>query len=324
MSAIGVYLAAYKQMGLQAYTIGDRDLGLGLKTLRSVARKASFPLLSSNVVHKDSGAKVFKGHTIIRKAGFKIAVIGATTSLFVNRNQLEESDNIKVIAPEESVAKEIKAAKAKGAQLFVLLGHLNESEVERTVRSNPEIQFVLGGQWVKMDSRAKKVGNAWVVGAYMRGKNLSVMDLYVQNKSLEFVDRNARQQLIRQQRTLESRIKGRERSIESARKDPKRKSSVEYLERNLVQLKTELQEVSLDLEDLVDPASDASYIKWDLRGMDTGFSDEKRVAKLVTAHRAIYPDPTKKPRNGKAPKPALKTSRTPKPTVRPKPGTPVR
>lgn len=309
-SAAKVYLASFKRMGLQAYTIGDRDLSLGISELKSLARKASFPFLSSNLTDKKSGAQIFKGHVLLTKGGYKVAVIGATTAVFFNRAQYETKEGVVISPPETAVQKEIAAAKRKGAQLFVLLGHLNESEVERTVKANPDISIVLGGQWVKMDSRPKRVADAWVVGAYMRGKNLSVMDLFVQDGSLAFVDRNARAQLERQKNLLDARIKGRQRSIDDARKNPARKGSLDYLERNLVQLKTELQEVMMDLDDFEEPGQDSSYLKWEMVGMDTGLTDNARVADLVAKHRKTYPDPTKKPRPPRVPQPALKAQGT--------------
>jgi len=307
-AAAEVYLKTFAMMGLQAYTIGDRDLALGLVALRKLARKAKFPFLSANLVTPDQ-KPIFRPSVVLTVAGKKVAVIGATTTLFVNKATLTKIQGFEITDPSKAVAAEVAKHAAAGVKLFVVLGHLNDSEIEEVAKANPQVQFVLGGQGTRMQRVLSKTGSAWHAGAYFRGKNISVLDAYVLKDSLTFVDRDARKGLTQRKAQLERQIQSRETSITSAKADPKRASTVSYLERNLVQLKTELQEVTLDLEDLQEADPNASYVKWELKGMTTAYSDHVQVAKVVAAYRKVHPDPTKKPKPPRTPPAAPTQSR---------------
>jgi 2',3'-cyclic-nucleotide 2'-phosphodiesterase (5'-nucleotidase family) len=294
LAVADVFIDAFHRMDVKAVAIGDRDLVLGIETLKAIDKKSKFPLLSSNVL-KD-GKPVFTPSVLVTVNGKKIGIVGAVTALFVNRQKLEARDGVKLAPASETVPAEIAKLKAQGAEIFILLGHLNDSEVAAAVKAAPEIDFVLGGQWLRMDRVLKRVDGAWVSGGYMRGKNLSVMDLHVKNGSLEFVDRNSKLALEKRKQQLELQIRGREQSMERARKNaPKGNPPAnDFLARNLVRLKTELQEVTMDIEDAQAPDQTASYIIWNMLGVDTSFEDEQHVGQAVAAYRAIHPDPTKK------------------------------
>jgi 2',3'-cyclic-nucleotide 2'-phosphodiesterase (5'-nucleotidase family) len=196
--------------------------------------------------------------------------------------------------PPALVAQEIKRRKAEGADIFILLSHLNPTETAEVAEKNPELHFILGGQEMKYRHGLTLHGQTLVAEAFMRGKNLSVLSLQIKDGSFRFVDRNYKSSLVKRVAALDNQIKTRSVYIENARKDPKKARSLEYFERNLVQLKTELQMTKMDLEDAREPDSNASQVSWELKGVDTSLADEKNIKELVTAYRKIYPDPTQK------------------------------
>lgn len=310
LAAADVFIDAFERMDVKAVNIGDRDLALGIDTLKALDKKSKFPLLSSNI-QKD-GKAVFTPSILVTVGGRKVGIIGAVTALFVNRQKLESSAGIKVLSADQTVPTEVARLKAQGAELFILLGHLNETEVDAVAKAAPELNFVLGGQWLKMDATLSRKGSAFVAGGYMRGKNLSVLDLHVRGDSLDFVDRHAKLALQKRQQQLKLQIRSREQSIERARTNKQAASRSEFLQQNLVRLKTELQEITMDLEDLEEPDQNASFVVWEMKGMDTSFKDDEHVAGRVAEYRKVHPDPTKKPRPRTPPAPVKREKISPK------------
>ena len=289
-AAAEIYLNTFQTMGLQAYTVGDRDLALGIPLLKELAEKAAFPFLSANIQDEEN-AHVFEPSVLLEAGGLKIAVIGATTTLFVNKQQVTSEYKIQLNDPAEAVAAQVARWKAQGVELFVVLAHLNEGEVEKVAQRNPEVQLVLGGQSLRKQATLERSETAWVANAYMRGKNLSVLSLFVRDGSLTFVDPNNQQALQRQQAQLEQQIAAQQRFLESARTEATRASSIPHLERRLVQLRTELQQVGFALEDVEEIDPNASHVAWELKGMTTEYSDHTEIAAKVQAYRAEFPDP---------------------------------
>ena len=289
-----LYLDAFASMHLTAYTIGDRDLALGIPMLQELRKKAAFPFLSANLL--DAGGKpIFEPSIVKEVAGMKVAIIGAVTGLFVNREQRLREDNLQLKDVAEAVAAEVQRRKAEGAKLFILVGHLNDAEVQTVTKASPELQLVLGGQDISFQNRLTKAGGAHVAKAFMKGKNLGILDVHLKDGSLEFADRDAKKALASRKAEIERDIKTRERSIEQGKKTPGREGSMTYLEQNLVALKTELQTVTMDLEEAKDPSAASSYLRWELKPMDDKLPDEPGLAKAIAVYRKVYPDPTARP-----------------------------
>ncbi len=177
-----LYVRSFNRMNLQAYTIGDRDLVLGISKLKQLQKKAKFPLLSVNILD-DKDQPVFQPSTVLNSGGIKIGIIGATTALLVNRQKVESEHKLNVEKPVLAIRREVAKLKKQGVGLFILLSHLNQTEITEVGRLVPEIQIVLGGQDMRMEHTLKRVGSALVGNGYMKGKYLSIMDLMVQNQS---------------------------------------------------------------------------------------------------------------------------------------------
>lgn len=287
-------MAAYKRFGVKAAAIGDRDLALGIETLKAFRKDAAFEFLSVNLTD-ESGALLFSPSLITTVGGRKIGVIGATTALFMNREQVQATGKYRVEPPAPKIAAELDKLKAAGATVFILLGHLNRSEIEDAVKAAPALSLVLGGQWLDYDQVIEKVDKTLVVGGFQRGKNMSVLSAFIKGGSATFIDRNARTALDNKKRDLQSQIVGRSKLLESARNDPAQKDTLTFYEQNLVQLKTDLQTVTMDLEDLTEPDPSASFVQWELKPMDTTLAEDAKVLESIAKHREKYPDPTKRP-----------------------------
>jgi 2',3'-cyclic-nucleotide 2'-phosphodiesterase (5'-nucleotidase family) len=297
-----VFIRAFNSTKLDGYAVGDRDLALGIPELKKLEKRSKFPWLCANLVDAKSKKPLFKASVMLEAAGKKVLVVAAVTKTFFKKKELLDPQGIELADPAELVRAEIQ--KHPGADLVVLLGHLNAGEIKEVVEKSPEIHFVLGGQTYRHEQTLGKVGGALVANGYFKGKNISVVDVGRIEKGKPFVDRNAKKGLVARKATLERQLKSREMSLERARKNPARKGSLDYLERNLVQLKTELQEVSMNLEDAAEPDKTAPWVRWDLTAMGKTIPDEPKVGEMVAAYRKKYPEPKKAKRQ--PPRPSLR------------------
>ncbi len=316
-----VFSESLSHIGLDAYTVGDRDLALPLSLLRKVAKRSKFPYLSANILV--DGKPVFQPSVLKTVAGFKIAVIGATTTLFANNQERMKAEGFTMSLPVDAVQAEIARRKSDGVDLFVVLGHLNDTEMKEIAAKCPEVRILVGGQGYPMQQLARREKDTWIAEAFMRGKNLAVLELTVKGKSFAFSDPGVVQGLEGKKANLERDVKYREEAIEAAKK-PKpapppvagavvrdQSGNVKLLEESLVRLKTDLAAVKLDLEDAREAqakssGAETSTLKYALFDVDTRLADEPKVKAIVDAYRKKYPDPSKSATPPVAPAPAVK------------------
>ncbi len=71
-------IEAMNRLGYQAMSLGERDLTLAVSALRQRVGEAKFPILSANVLAKDSGQRVCDAYTVLDVQGRKVGIIGVT------------------------------------------------------------------------------------------------------------------------------------------------------------------------------------------------------------------------------------------------------
>jgi len=66
-------------MGVDAATVGNHDIEAGHAVYDRLRKEFRFPWLAANVIDRETGEPYFTPYAVIRKAGWKIAVLGLTT-----------------------------------------------------------------------------------------------------------------------------------------------------------------------------------------------------------------------------------------------------
>jgi len=66
-------------MGVDAATVGNHDIEAGHAVYDRLRQEFRFPWLAANVLNRETGEPYFTPYAVIRKAGWKIAVLGLTT-----------------------------------------------------------------------------------------------------------------------------------------------------------------------------------------------------------------------------------------------------
>ncbi len=116
----------YNMIGYDALTIGNHEYDIKEKEIVETLEMANFPILSCNIVDKNTGKLVdyVQPYVIIEKMGVKIGLIGLTT---IDTKLMSFPDNIEGIDfldEIESLKKYIPIVKSEGADIIIVLGHM--------------------------------------------------------------------------------------------------------------------------------------------------------------------------------------------------------
>jgi 5'-nucleotidase len=287
-----VFLDAFAAMGQDAIGLGDRDLSLGRDRLLALAKKAKFPMLSANIVDKESKKPLFQERVILDRAGFKVGVFSVVTQSVVDRATVLDGNGIEIADPIEAAKEQVRALEAEGAQIIVALAHVDMEDARKLAQAAPKITAILGTNSQQLLRYPEAVGTTYVCDAFSKGKYLSVLSLFVADgdKSFVFSDPNRRASLVAKVSELETRIDSRVKAIEMAKKEESRARNVEWLEQNLAQLRAELQEAKMDLDELpADEGVAKSLIAYDLESMAKNLEDDAEILKKTEALKEKYP-----------------------------------
>ncbi len=110
----------------EALTVGNHEFDIGEEKLRKTLALADFPILSCNILSKETGeiADFCQPYVFIKKMGLKIAVIGATTTDTDKMSFAEHIKNVSFAPVKPQLEKYIAEVRSKGADLVFLLGHM--------------------------------------------------------------------------------------------------------------------------------------------------------------------------------------------------------
>jgi len=289
------YLSIFEGMGHTAQGIGDRDLALGLGKLRDLAKRAKFPFLNANIVDAVTGKAVFQERVIVERAGVKIGLFGLLTPSYRLRAQQEKRDGFRVEDPIVAARAQVEALRGEGAEVLVLLSHLTLEESALLAQKVPGITAILGSQSQQMKRYPDAVETTYIADAYIKGKYLSALTLFVRNDETKFVfaDPSRKTSVESRIREIETRVKAREKAIAAAKEAEKGGTpgkGTEWLQRNLEQSRTELTALQSEHSGLSDvDIRDASFIAYDFPPMAKTVKDKSEVVAQLDKLKVEFP-----------------------------------
>jgi 2',3'-cyclic-nucleotide 2'-phosphodiesterase (5'-nucleotidase family) len=130
--------AAMNVMRYDAAAIGNHEFNYGVPTLRRMIGDAHFPMLAANAF-TTSGKHAFPSWTMVRRAGVKVGIVGATTpgsNLWDRENLAAAHLVIRDIVP--AVREAVGEVRRAGADVVIVLLHsgLNEASSYDTVSTH--------------------------------------------------------------------------------------------------------------------------------------------------------------------------------------------
>ncbi|MCK6544712.1 hypothetical protein L6R52_02510 [Myxococcota bacterium] len=244
-------------MDTPAMAVGERDLALGLDTLRALSRASGTTMLAANLVFAKTGTAAFDVFRIVERDGVKIGLVGAAYELEPEAPayHVYASSGLKLVPTEAAVADAAKAARAAGAELVVALLHLGNARA-RDVLGKLEpglVDVAIAAHDRHASASPEPVGSTMIGFAGERGKWLLALDVGVTPGARGVVDLGAVESAKRTIAELDERITTYERA-DAGVEDPAlgakvaadRRATVERLKKRRAAMEVDLARVSLD------------------------------------------------------------------------------
>jgi hypothetical protein len=165
------------QIGLTAMAVGERDLALGLKELRRLAKTYGLKMVAANLVDA-AGKPAFPAGFVTEVAGVKIGIFGLTEVPAGQAAAITEA-GVKVLPPAPAALAEIKRLRAKGAKLVVALAHVGFAGARDLLTHVPGIDFAVVGHTSNVVQNPIRAGTGYFAEAQRQGKQLGELRLHV-------------------------------------------------------------------------------------------------------------------------------------------------
>jgi len=133
---------AYAQMRYSALNMGHREAQLPARELRKLKADSPVPMISANLIDKESGQPLFDPYEIVEYHGHKIAFIGV---LAPPADPEALGDGLAVEPMETTLSKLLPQLKRE-ADIFVLLAFADEAAMSKLAQEFYELDVILGGK----------------------------------------------------------------------------------------------------------------------------------------------------------------------------------
>ena len=141
---VDLLIQAYNEMGYDVVNVGEKDLLMGLKFLSDVSQKATFSLVSANLVDKKTGKGIFKPYVIKdigRSEDRNIWALRRYIQLNPSRKEILNCPFLEPFSTSKALTKNLR----ESCDLIVVLSQLGESKDRKLTTENPQIDLILGG-----------------------------------------------------------------------------------------------------------------------------------------------------------------------------------
>jgi len=150
-------------VGLDAMGVGRLDLGAGLDYLKKLAQRASYPLVSANLVD-EQGQPHFLPSVLLIRDGHKLGVTSVLSTDVAGEGFAASS-------PYAAARREVRALRAQGAELVVVLSNLRAEDTARLARSS-RADAILSSRSRQLTPTGAWVGRTVLGEAGARGRYL--------------------------------------------------------------------------------------------------------------------------------------------------------
>src|SRR5262245_27790755 len=114
---------AMKVLHIDAVTVGDKELRWGPAYLKYHVKRSGLPVVSANMLDKNTGKPLFQPYLIKKVGNAKVGVFG----LMSDKVELGRSqDSVKVEEPSAAARRAVAELRKKGATVVVLLSQLGK------------------------------------------------------------------------------------------------------------------------------------------------------------------------------------------------------
>ena len=141
-------IAFMNSCGYELMTLGNHEFDWGIESLEANRKQADFPMLSANVLSKESKERSFDANKICELSdGTKVGFFGLTTPETMSSTNPKNVETFSFLQGEELYAcaqEQVDHLRDEGCDLVVCVGHLGNGEVVRPNTSTDVLENVTG------------------------------------------------------------------------------------------------------------------------------------------------------------------------------------
>jgi hypothetical protein len=309
MAKADLLLKAYADQGCAGVGLGDRDLSaLGVDVLKGFAKAAKFPFINANLVETKSGKPVFTPNVVVERAGLKIGLFGIITA-GANLTQKEE---YQILAPVDAAREQVKELQDAGAEVIVMLAHLDRRDAGAVAKDVPGIDVVLGGQSMGTSRFIERLQDAWWIEPGQKGKHLAIVTLNMtKGGKRPFVVREESKKLSEELKAVDQRIERYVKLANGPSKPGTRTANKDRFKGVISSLERQRKELVTKATKIAKAAPDAPFLSLEMVAMNKKLRDDEEIGGWVSEYKAKYD--AKKGRSATPPRPDKPLSRTTRP-----------
>jgi len=170
--------------GIDVFTPGETELGMGLETLEPLLREARFTVLAANLVRAADGVRPFGAVALRELAGWKVGLLGIVGQRLerVDPGSLR-SRGFELLPPLPVVRGGIDVLRQAGAELVVLVAHMEQQELTELLEQlGGGIHVAVLGHERSRSSFREQIGQTVVIGGGLRGSALGQLRLTLRGR----------------------------------------------------------------------------------------------------------------------------------------------
>ena len=133
-----------KAIGVEATTMGNHELDLGIEHLLSIIDKTGRKVLASNVVWPDGKKHVFQPYAVFVRNGLKIGVIGRVGHDNWGECNIKVTNKMKLLDDIENIRETAKRIRPY-VDLVIVISHAEVENDRKLAASIAELDVVIGG-----------------------------------------------------------------------------------------------------------------------------------------------------------------------------------
>lgn len=170
------------KMGFSAM-VGHWDFAYGPQQLKHLLSQLNYPMLGINVYNED-GTLFLKPYSIIEIEDLKVAVIGICSDIIDKTMPKKFSEGLTITNGAKELPRYIKAVKAEGADIILLLSHNGFPQDMAMLDTIPGIDVCLSAHTHNRLYETVQVNNTLVIQCGCHGSFLGHLELNIQHRKI--------------------------------------------------------------------------------------------------------------------------------------------
>ncbi|MDT7953020.1 MAG: 5'-nucleotidase C-terminal domain-containing protein [Acetobacteraceae bacterium] len=164
------------------------DFAYGPAHLQALAAELSYPVLANNCFDQATGELSFPPSRMVTRGGVRVGVIGIAATIVDKTMPAHFSTGIRLTLGRDELPGHIRALRAEGAEMIVVLSHLGFPQDVKLAHEVPGIDVLLSGHTHNRLYRPARVGETIIIQSGCHGSFVGRLDLAVSEGTVSMLE----------------------------------------------------------------------------------------------------------------------------------------